>query len=529
MKKILLIQPPVCDFYQTPIRLRPTGVAYLKAIIKKYYPKAEVIIKDYHHGYGKTAIPVPKDLHYLKDIYQLKDESPFSTFCDYFHFGAGFKQIAKECHKLKPDLIGISSLFTPYADEVLLCAKAIKQKIKSPIFIGGHHASLDPYFFLNDSNIDFVIYGEGEKPVISLLRALSNNKSLSKVPNLGFKVDHKIYLNERQKNYPISKLPWPDYSDFSVNKYRSGKKSIMNIISSRGCPYHCSFCSIHNTFPYYSKRSAESVFKEISSWMEQGIKIINFEDDNLTFEKKWFKRLLNKIIEINPSKDLELTAMNGLSYHNLDKEILTLMKKAGFKALNLSLVSSQPSSHQKFSRPHKISNFEDVVKQAHSLSFFITSYQILGLPAETIEDNLKTLSFNTCLPVLIGASPYYNISNDNKYYILSRLTSLGKGQSPLSPKEIYTLFVTTRIINFLKSIKLEANAVNLYELLNKDFSSLRYQVGFEILKRLLSTRKLYAYSKSSYIHNQAFEENIFFKLKGRMKYIQTLENKKIYL
>src|SRR5262245_66691300 len=92
--KVLLIQPPVQDFYDTDVRLQPIGLCYLKAAVKKHLPDVEVVIKDYHAGSGRRTIAIPKELLYLTAYYPVADKSPFSTFHQYYHCG-------KTCEELK--------------------------------------------------------------------------------------------------------------------------------------------------------------------------------------------------------------------------------------------------------------------------------------------------------------------------------------------------------------------------------------------------------------------------------------------
>ncbi|MBI4847949.1 MAG: hypothetical protein HY808_05140 [Nitrospirae bacterium] len=112
--KVILVQPPVQDFYDTDIRLQPIGLCYIKAAIKKYLPETDVIIKDYHSGYSRQTVPLPKELSYLAEYYPFADKSPFSTFHRYYHFGQSFDRIEAEIADMNPDVVGISSLFTPY-------------------------------------------------------------------------------------------------------------------------------------------------------------------------------------------------------------------------------------------------------------------------------------------------------------------------------------------------------------------------------------------------------------------------------
>ena len=78
--KVLLVQPPVQDFYDTDVRLQPIGLCYLKAAVNKHLPEVEVIIKDFHAGGGRKTVKIPQELQYLTDYYPVADKSPFSTF-----------------------------------------------------------------------------------------------------------------------------------------------------------------------------------------------------------------------------------------------------------------------------------------------------------------------------------------------------------------------------------------------------------------------------------------------------------------
>ncbi len=109
--KLLLLQPPVQDFYDTAIRLQPIGLCYLKAAVQKFLPDFQVVVKDYHQGWGRRTLPLPKELAYLKDYYAYPDKSPFSSFYHHYHFGASLKTLSQ---MLRPNSL-IWSEFHPYA------------------------------------------------------------------------------------------------------------------------------------------------------------------------------------------------------------------------------------------------------------------------------------------------------------------------------------------------------------------------------------------------------------------------------
>src|SRR4030042_261586 len=97
--KLVLLQPPIRDFYDTDIRLQPLGLCMLKAAVKKHMPDVEVVVKDYHQGWGRKTIAYPREFFYLREYYQYHDKSPFSMFHHFYHFGAGFGELAEDVAK----------------------------------------------------------------------------------------------------------------------------------------------------------------------------------------------------------------------------------------------------------------------------------------------------------------------------------------------------------------------------------------------------------------------------------------------
>src|SRR5918996_3749928 len=105
--KVVLIQPPIQDFYETDVRLQPIGLCYLRAAVNAHLPHVDVLIKDYHQGFRRRTVALPKELSDLADYYPVADKSPFAAFHQYYHFGQTFEAIAAEIADLQPDVVGI--------------------------------------------------------------------------------------------------------------------------------------------------------------------------------------------------------------------------------------------------------------------------------------------------------------------------------------------------------------------------------------------------------------------------------------
>jgi len=529
--KIILLQPPIRDFYDTDIRLQPLGLCMLKAAVKRHLPDVEVIVKDYHHGYGRKTIPYPGELSYLKDYYKYHDASPFSMFHHFYHFGAGFDEIGRDVAEEAPDLVGISSLFSPYYSEALACANAIKGIIDVPIIMGGSHVSAAPLLMLQDPNVDYIIRGEGERPLVEFLKAFQSGGSMKNVPNLGLKHDSKPILNPMGEPYSLEALPWADFSDLEIDRYRLHNKPLCFITTSRGCPHRCTFCSVHLTFgDQFRTRAVEDIIMEIKKRYDDGYRVFDFEDDNLTFYKEDFISLLNRLITLFPTGDIHLVAMNGISYISLDSEILELMKKAGFTGLNLSLVSANDATLKRARRPHTLSKYLEIVQIAHDLGFEIVSYQILGLPYESLDDMIDTMVLMTRLPVLIGVSIFYLTPGSpiaGEFHemtwddiVKSRSTAIAIETDQFKRDDLYTLFITARIINFIKGLGAGTKEINIMEALDvAKGSGKRGVLGADLLKNLFKEKKLYAVTGNDIRFLSHFKTDLFFRLLEKVHYI----------
>ena len=133
------------------------------------------------------------------------------------------------------------------------------------------------------------------------------------------------------------------------------------------------------------------------------------------------------------------------------------------------------------------------------LGFKIVSYQISGLPNENLGSMIQTLAFNTRLPVLLGASPFYRtpaspiargLHFTKEDHVKARLTAMAVETNEFRREDIYSLFITTRIINFLKGLRLSAST-GVNALLDCSWSDDRTRIGFELLRLLRETNRLY--------------------------------------
>ncbi len=535
MPKLLLLQPPVQDFYNTDLRLQPIGLAYLKAAVRQSLPHWEVKILDLHQGWGKRSLALPQELAYLREYYAHPDQSPFSTFYHYYHFGAPWERIGEFLQKEKPDVVGISSLFSPYYREALETARWVKQTSQAAVLLGGSHVSAEPEEMLRNPAVDFVIRGEGERPLTLFLREWELGKgNWDRVPNLGYKQGERLILNPIEENDFPDQLPMPDLSDFPLDRYCYEGRPLAFLVTSRSYPHRCSFCSVHTTFGnIYRRNSVSRVLEEIRTRHAQGYRVLDFEDDNLSFYQEPMEQICHGILKALPEGEMQLTAMNGISYLSLNQTLLRLMRRSGFSQLNLALVTSDRSVRESTKRPHTLEKYLEVVEQSIELGFKVVSYQILGLPQESLMSMVQTLSVNARLPVLLGASPFYltPASPLSKAWLgpkpdafRARLTAMAVETEYFSREDLYTLLVTTRIFNFLKGLPISGMKNSIKNLFSQRMSALssRQETGLILLKKLLETGELCAATGRGCFPLKKFRGDLFLRVLRETQSVKTL-------
>ncbi len=463
--KVLLIQPPVRDFYQTSIRTQPIGLAYLAASLKSYGYEAAILDCQTSQ---KRSIAVPSELSYLRDFYPFNDRSPFKLYTGYYHFGMAWEEIREKVKDSKADVFGISSSFTPYAHEALEVARLIKEwDPKKIVVMGGAHVSCDPESTLKSRWVDDIVLGEGEIRFPSLLRQIERGRRdrAGEVDGIGFKANGEIRIRPLSGFLEnIEGLPFPARELLDLNRYRVGKSRSTMIITSRGCPQGCAYCSARLVMgSSFRARSPESIVREMVACRDKfHIRNFDVEDDNFTFDQKRAERWMNLVIETFGKESIGLSAMNGVSFASLGKSLLRLMKRAGFKTINLSFVSADPSFKERMGRPGSAEAFDKVLRDAEEAHLNIIAYAILGMPGQTIGEMVETLTYLMGKRVLIGPSVYYPTPGTPLFEECKakdllpphpsqwRSSALPLETGDFDRLDIVTLLRLARVINFVK-------------------------------------------------------------------------------
>jgi len=236
------------------------------------------------------------------------------------------------------DIVGISTI-TPTAPR----AYAIADKLRSfgvTVIIGGPHVTFLPDEALEHA--DYVIRGEAEEALVSFLETWQNGKHFSEVSNLSYKAaGTSIHNPLKPLSKPLDANPFPDFDLSKSMKRKIAGKAIIPVQTSRGCPFHCSFCSVTGMFgKAYRFRSTENVIEELHRYNSKN-NFVFFYDDNFTANRRRAKALLRRMIEEKFKFKWSTQVRVDIAK---DPELVELMKKAGCHTLYIGMESVNPKS-----------------------------------------------------------------------------------------------------------------------------------------------------------------------------------------
>jgi anaerobic magnesium-protoporphyrin IX monomethyl ester cyclase len=400
MKILLAIPPYTHTKGEHQFIVFPLGIAYIASVLEK--AGHEVAVID-----SLVEDPTPKED---------KDKN--------FLVGLSWEKVMNRIKEFNPDILGVSCGFTSqFKNTEKLCKLVRAHNSKIKIFGGGAHASALTDKIISTGLIDYAIFGEGEETVVDLIDTIENKKPLSKVLGIGFKDKDKVKINEKRPFIKdLDTLPFPARHLFPMEKYfKHGKNKAHNfitkhsryttIVASRGCPYTCSFCSIHTVWERsWRPRTPENILDEVEELVKNyNVKEIQFEDDNLTLIKERAMKLFQGIID--RKLNINWTTPNGILVNSLDEDLIKVMKKSGCYRVNLGIESGNQEVVDKIvKKPLSRDHCRKLIKTFKKYSIPVTGFFVIGMPGETIKNINETIEFikqNDFDDILVSiASPY---------------------------------------------------------------------------------------------------------------------------
>lgn len=296
------------------------------------------------------------------------------------------EELFAKIDSFKPDLIGMTSASIGYkmGYEII---KAVKEKYpKIPVAVGGSYASTVHTKILLDTKADYAVYGEGEHAFLDLASGMEPRD----IQGLIWRDGDEIVMNSPPKFFhDLDALPFPDYSKFELDKMLEKR---IPLVTSRGCPNRCTFCSIQLVMGYpFRTRSPENVLKEIKHWYDRGYDTFEFSDDNFSFNMPRAEKICDLIIE--SGMKIKMIFGNGLRADRVNYNLLEKLKKAGTVWIAYGLETADQKGLELLKKDLDINQLKSSVKYTKQLGIECQVNFIIGNPGQTFEIFRKDLEF----------------------------------------------------------------------------------------------------------------------------------------
>lgn len=317
--------------------------------------------------------------------------------CDLFMYNLEKNALDKVLNT-KPDIIAISCL-TGMHKWALEMTKKIKKRSNAIVLLGGPHATFFPEI-INNKNVDIICRGEAEYALLELADKLRDGKDITKIKNLWVKKNNKLYKNQvRNLILDLNKLPFPD-REIYYKRYKSMRKDPRKaFITTRGCPYNCTFCFNHtmkelykNKGRYVRQRDIKNVIAEMKKVKRKyGMKYVYIEDDTFILDKK---RAINFLKLYKKEIGVPLTFL--IRANLVDEELIKQFALAGCYSVAFGIESGNTELRSKLL--DKEITYEQIINTAKLLKKYkikMRTYNILGFPGETLSQAFETVKINS--------------------------------------------------------------------------------------------------------------------------------------
>ena len=359
---VLLVMPPFAQFkYSVKRCVQPLGLLSIAAYLERAGHSVEVldsVVEGYHQD----------------------------RICgDVKTYGLSMAKIADHIRDSKPDFVGVSCLMTPLLKDTLEICQITKQIDDSiQTIVGGVHATFAPYELLQYEQVDHVVIGEGEQSILSIVNGEKSGVVQSPLLDVDMLPMPARHLVSMQKYFDIA-MPENTFSPY---------KRTVQLESSRGCPFSCSFCATSKHWGRkFRGKNPEIVIKEIRHLKEKyDVDELDFVDPNIAFDKLRFKKLLELLIKENLG--IAWGNCGGIWVDGLDTEILDLCKQSGCYQISLAVENVNPHILKDvIHKPIHLERVKTLVEHCKKIGLDLHAFFVTGFPEETLKDMWRNYEF----------------------------------------------------------------------------------------------------------------------------------------
>jgi len=344
---------------------QPLGIMYLAGYLRKFLPELQI---------------------------QLLDMLPEKFTIE---------SLAEKISEFKPDILGISAMSFEANEMHQLAKEAKKIFPQMPVVAGGPYITTASAKAFSDQNIDFIVRGEGEQTLLELVNYIFYRKgNLNQILGLGFRQNGETKINpDRPYFQNLDALPFPAWDLIRIEKYfelpRFGTtyvhKEYMQVMTSRGCPFHCTYC--HRIFGVgFRPRTPENVLAELEILQKKfGIKEIYFVDDCFNCKPARAKRICELIVE--RGLKFSINFPNGIRGDVIDQELLDKMKSAGTYRITFAVETASERIQKLIKKNLNLEKVKKAIEMTDKMGILVDGFFMIGFPGEKKSEIEQTLNF----------------------------------------------------------------------------------------------------------------------------------------
>lgn len=310
-----------------------------------------------------------------------------------------YKRLVSFIKEFNPDIIGITvfSYCYNYARDLMGIIKAC---FKTSIVLGGAHINIIKGQILTDTDAEFAIKHEGEYSLLELLKEMERpNADFRKINGLIWKdKDGKVIENpDRTFIKDLDSLPFPEYGVFNISKYFCYKDKMLPVITSRGCPFCCNFCTVKLCMGQsFRPRSPRNVVREIEDLAQRGWKNFSIGDDCFTLDKPRAEEICDLIIQ--KKLDIGFQFFNGIRADTVTGGLLMKMKAAGCTYISYGCESGNDKILKTIKKNITREQVRNAVEITNAANITNSVNFIIGHTEETYQTAMDTVNFAKSLP-----------------------------------------------------------------------------------------------------------------------------------
>ncbi|MBN2105722.1 cobalamin-dependent protein [bacterium] len=304
-----------------------------------------------------------------------------------------YPQIENRLMQINFDVVGLTAMTFTMLDVIKTIQIVKKINKNAKVVLGGPHAHLFPDETIQLDGVDYVVLGEGEETFLQLVDHIDDFNVLRKIPGLVFYQDGNL-VNTGIRDFirDLDRLPFPARHLTPYHKYSSllaRRTPVTIMMTSRGCPYQCTFCDRPQLGKLFRARSTGNVVDEMETCTRMGIHEFIMYDDTFTVKRDRAKGICDEIVRRKLDVGWDIRAR----VDTIDDELLTKLKKAGCRGIHYGVEAGTEKILKILNKGIHLDQIENAFRMTRKHGLMTLAYFMIGNPTETREDILETFAF----------------------------------------------------------------------------------------------------------------------------------------